>query len=710
MISASSNKAANKKKAAKGRKPRASKASRLSTQSNITLDNTDTPSFVDLPAEEDDSILTTATVTSQGGRKMPKPATKKASGRKTKAKKEGPTETPIAAEPEDDDFEVKVPPKTKAGRSKKRTSEAMDGSILAASEAPAPKRRATRSRTSMAVLENVADASSLAADDSTMTTIADESVQPLPKKRGRTSKVVRKVSTASKVPLRMPSQDDDELDAALMADLEKQLVNDQDSDQQENTTQALDHHISSSPTASHASMRKTVEGDMSNKAQHTMFNHEAMEIDDAEIDAELAAMQAEESKPLPKTKGGKAKITRKPSVKQAAVVKKLAVEEPEESTELEEFRDQRASEAQNSSGAATEQSSSTAQKKKPAKKALKRGKTASVASEIVPDISSISVVETTAIGCVDFGNESDASMISQSTVVRGGSRPRTSNLNGKAKGGKKAASKNVEVIVRKPASKPEPIMGAETIPEGGVTHERVEPAPILPPTKSGAQPSKMAETNQSILAEAEPCDQSSMSIGSTQEKLKKPKAAKGKGKVKAPAKTAKPREQEVPEEQIAAASSRSTTPPPKEATPSVSPQSSDAENQPPSTKISKAPATTKATIRIPLAVSTPTKSPSKRNIIAGLETTKQWTAVDLEEIFTISPNKENGSLFGDAIAKAKMGILSSEEKGMTVEEWIHFNAKLAEARLKEDCERMVGLFEREGGKAMIVLEEVKIME
>lgn len=52
--------------------------------------------------------------------------------------------------------------------------------------------------------------------------------------------------------------------------------------------------------------------------------------------------------------------------------------------------------------------------------------------------------------------------------------------------------------------------------------------------------------------------------------------------------------------------------------------------------------------------------------------------------------------------------LSSPETRMTVEEWIHFNAGEAEKKLKHECEAMVTQFEREGTKAMNVLESLSI--
>ena len=47
---------------------------------------------------------------------------------------------------------------------------------------------------------------------------------------------------------------------------------------------------------------------------------------------------------------------------------------------------------------------------------------------------------------------------------------------------------------------------------------------------------------------------------------------------------------------------------------------------------------------------------------------------------------------------------------MSVEEWIHHNAERAEEKLRNECERMVGMFEREGTRAMHALEGVECVE
>lgn len=55
------------------------------------------------------------------------------------------------------------------------------------------------------------------------------------------------------------------------------------------------------------------------------------------------------------------------------------------------------------------------------------------------------------------------------------------------------------------------------------------------------------------------------------------------------------------------------------------------------------------------------------------------------------------------VGKGKTELLSSAERQMSVEEWIRRNAVRAEEMLRKECERVVGVFEREGGRAMRVL-------
>ncbi|KGO76617.1 hypothetical protein PITC_091400 [Penicillium italicum] len=157
----------------------------------------------------------------------------------------------------------------------------------------------------------------------------------------------------------------------------------------------------------------------------------------------------------------------------------------------------------------------------------------------------------------------------------------------------------------------------------------------------------------------------------------------------------------------------SPLPPAHQNTPSLSPQSSDAENQPPSSRPSASRPPIQSTpkhpeFRAPLAVSTP--SPSKRNANGGFGPSGHpWTPVDIDEVlFGETSDKENADLSG--LFKGMKAGLTSPEKKMTVQEWIAWNAKNGEERLKRECERLVGQFEKEGGRAMQRLEAIECID
>jgi hypothetical protein len=92
-----------------------------------------------------------------------------------------------------------------------------------------------------------------------------------------------------------------------------------------------------------------------------------------------------------------------------------------------------------------------------------------------------------------------------------------------------------------------------------------------------------------------------------------------------------------------------------------------------------------------------------------VHTSHPWVPVDIDEILLVgASDKENVDLSGP-LSNAK-NELSSPEKKMTVEEWIMWNAKNGEERLKRECERLVGQFEREGARAMRALEGIECID
>ncbi|XMA16596.1 hypothetical protein WAI453_009387 [Rhynchosporium graminicola] len=678
-------------KKAKAKRDRVSKASRLSTQSAFTVAS-EPPE--DLPAEEEDSILTTATTatTKRMGRAKKAPAAKT---KKTRAKKSEPVEVIRAPEPEDDDFEVKVDlemeeaPKSTRGR--KRKSEEQPETAHTVDIAPPAKRRATRTRGSTAV------------NDSIMS--VDEQPQEHAKPAGRKRRVSRKVSAASVASTRAPALDDDEIDKALEADLERPLTEDED------------EHATILPPK-----RGTRASKIAKKDYH-MFDAAPIEIDEAMIDAELEAMEVG-SKPLPKSKGAKGKQPRKVSVKQRAAEKKAQAEEErlaEEEASQHVTEDLHHSTSLQHSSPSIQQKKQRAPARQPAKKAPGTGRATrgSVMSVIEPGVS---VVEEALEERLDeSGNETDASMASQSTVVRGGSTKRGSiNKKVKGKDGKKGPSRDIEEIVQK-AQEPD-VATEEKAPIPSQEHKNtlhMEEVIITEETYY----SPVRGTPKPVIEEEERVPQPAKS-----------RAAKPRGRPRKVSTPARPSEEAVPEEEEqqpveaevfaepektldkAVSPVRSITPSPKKLTPEPSPQSSDAENHPPLSKPSalaqKLATPTSSRQRIPLSDATPTTSPSKKNVIAGLQSNQPWTSVDLDTIFMKSPRATGtiGDLYGGAAEKVKTGELTSPEKRMTVEEWIQYNAAMAEEKLRSECERMVSVFESEGSRAMQALEGVECLE
>ncbi|KAJ5738730.1 hypothetical protein N7493_001885 [Penicillium malachiteum] len=145
-----------------------------------------------------------------------------------------------------------------------------------------------------------------------------------------------------------------------------------------------------------------------------------------------------------------------------------------------------------------------------------------------------------------------------------------------------------------------------------------------------------------------------------------------------------------------------------QSTSSMSPQSSDAENRPPSSRPPQIVPSQELHARTPLAAATP--SPSKRGFNVGFAPSSQpWTPVDVDEaLFGEASDKENADIAG-LLSGVKRGLTSPEKK-MTVEEWIMWNAKNGEERLKRECERLVSQFEKEGARAMQRLEAIECID
>ncbi|MCJ1461774.1 hypothetical protein MMC07_000373 [Pseudocyphellaria aurata] len=149
--------------------------------------------------------------------------------------------------------------------------------------------------------------------------------------------------------------------------------------------------------------------------------------------------------------------------------------------------------------------------------------------------------------------------------------------------------------------------------------------------------------------------------------------------------------------------------------PVYSPQSSDAENQPPSSRPSatRPPLSVKSQVntqtnQIRSAVCTPTASPSKPNTLR-LQSVVPWMPADVERLFLGSPsgNDENDPFtMGAMIMQDVNDGLTVPEKQLSMEEWIRHKARQAEEKLRTDCERLIGKFEGEGVRALMTLEGI----
>ncbi|KAI0404633.1 hypothetical protein F4802DRAFT_566820 [Xylaria palmicola] len=546
--------AAPAKKKGRGKTARSSKAVRLSIQSVATTAS-DVTSLLEHPADHDDSIVTTTSIMTQGGTKRPraKKATT-AKGKKSRAKKvevqvlEDPEEIQPETQEESVQMETEeIPPKPTRGR--KRTSTAIGDLALGTTEAPAPKKRATRGRVVSAKAE-----------------LSD-------------------------------------------------------------TT-------------------------------HAMFDPVPQEIDDAVINAELKALEAEmevePAKTLNVPKKGRQAGTRKVSKQTTKKTKKKAPIEP--TPEPEHTVDQDMDE-------------------------LAEGQDVSI-------VSNATIVRTS---------------ISSTAAPRKRGRPSKASIAARAElQAEPAAQPNSEQEIgpeKASLTKPQPVSEPEVEPEPEIESE---PAPE-------PEPEPEPEHELQSDSEFEPEPQSEPHPEPT--KTVSPKAAVPKAAKKSPPSRDKslpplPPDSDHIQPPSTPKAMISPAPAAKQAavSPSQSPQSSDAENQPPSSK----PSNTSNSTRVALAPvpATPAQSsPSKRNIISGLQSTQPWEATDIERIFD-DLDQENVLSTGHFLRSGT--DLTTPEKQMTVEEWIHYNAEQAEKQLKHECEAIVMAFEREGTRAMQALEGIVV--
>ncbi|KAI9158275.1 Protein bir1 [Paramyrothecium foliicola] len=652
------------KKGGRGKTARASKNSRLSVQSVATV-TSETTSVQEMTAGPEDSVLTTASAVTQGGKKTKakKPAASRAKKGKTKKEESEElveTSTQIDEQPQ------------KTARGKKRASDAVEDSVIGSTEAPTSKRRATRPRGHAAETSTVMEF-----DDAEMSDdMATKKAVPAKKNQATdTERSIRQASTTSELSATSGSSqrgppgtfpDDDEIERQLQADLDRQM-----SEDEEANFVVHDESIQSNVemTQSHDAPRQSTD--------YEMFDPSPQEVDEADVDDELKALQDEmeaassEELTLPK-KGRKAGVRKVSKQTKAKAGETPASAPKEEDTVADSTQGVAEPEIQQDASVVSTETvakKSTQARASTGKRGRGRPSKASLAARDVDEL-----VEPEPVKPVEK---------TEAPVKRGRGRPSKASL---------ASRASSEFTENKP--KEAPVKRGRGRPS---KHSLEMRASLGQTTAQTARPAESEHTETEAESHAtrdEPQLQIELETAHSpvvREDLVSPPAASSQSLAQPPL---------TPTKIISPAPSARQP----ALSPSQSPQSSDAENQPPSSKPA-ASVTAKRVVLAPMATTPVRDSPSKRNILAGLQSSVPWTAVDLDAVLGTprGADKENGT---ERFLKQGKE-LTSPEKRMTVEEWIYHNAAQAEKQLKHECEMMISRFESEGTRAMNVLESLK---
>ena len=724
-----------KPKVGRAKKGRASTISRLSTQSGFTAVTEDV-STGEIEINQDESMISTMnaakpTKSARGGKKVAKAkkAPSRAKGKAVKAKQEESQLASSFVEPEDDDFEIKIAqPPVQNLKTRKRKSEhistgeeAMAESRVSpeveAAHTPPNKRRATRASSNVAAAHEIpvsnhqaeievdADMTGVEKMPPALAPAAKRSRKASRKRVSSTARKVSSASTASKASLRAAIPNDEEIDAALEAELDRPLTDEERDLDILEVPKSKGRRLTRTkpgPTKAMASVAPTRRGTRAStvRTEGTSMaemypsmpsasdnEHEAVATEPTEaIPRDVAADQSS------KTKSVQMKGSRKVSVRQPSRTYRTEISEEGTAT-IDMTKEPQRDDANKPSPSRSRQTS----RQLPARHA--RPLTHAAALDKTDSTSDIqgSVLDTQ-ITHDDSCHESDTSVTKQGRAKRGNKKvPAAAH---KAKAAKKDAAMSCS------------------------NEEMMQTGTLEMPADTNDKPDTMAIDERSINAERP--------LVHIDQLEKQPKAVKGatkisKGKRPGPkprTTTRKASAASTLDEPIVANKEQIEMPsqpfPSVHSTPrpALSPQSSDTENQPPSSR----PSTQRPPLllqslsksqssQIPLAPTTPTASPS-RGTCSRLQTTHPWSMVDLEQIFqgTPAPDKENYPfVFGNPRLGA-YNALTSPEKKLSVEQWIHSNAQAGEEKLRNECERMVGKFESEGMRALRALEGIVCAE
>jgi hypothetical protein len=678
------------------------------------------PSIPDLDESIDASILSVYTVASSVSAVSNKKSSKN-KGRSARASRVQEIESvevePPVVQEETSQTNIKVP------QGRKRTSDLISEDGRGEREStvkpePPAKRRNTRTRSS--VIEQVAY-SLLQAEPERM---AVEPAPPKPTRGGkkRASSRNRKTSAASTASLRVGIPDDATIEAELEAELDLPM-----SDEDKPTVaEELPKKRGRKPKATGASTASARGHRAVSVEQEVLSDFKAQPVENSEL--QLSYNTDIEGSAVARSKSTKSKVSKKNATKRTT--------------------------------------------------RNNRGSTDSIATSVIdlePQLDSSLI--TTRTEADDSGHETDASVGGRSVVRKGSKRKATAKGRGK-KGGSGMMSKNIEDIVQsQPQVHPIPASVAASEAEqdpAAAVHEDVERMNadrLVAPPAAGVEYSTQDEQTPKkptrIATKAGKAKSIKVKKGKAADKppqLSMPGAfsplmpdeehdiepsfasvlsptsppvvaeltnniyAEDSLHIKSPSMPVKPPRLPPKSPLRTMTSSARPTPTPqrnniprgqKETTPSPSPQSSDAENAPPSTR----PPSTRPPLaplspsrnqitRLALAPGTPRAVPlSPSKIGGGLRSDIPWASVDVEMVFaTTTPGAEKENMNALGALEVEKGDLTSPEKRMTVEEWINWNAQKAEEALKAESERVVGVFEKEGGRALRVLEGIEVLD
>jgi hypothetical protein len=693
-------------KAGKGKKARVSKASR---ESNIAVAS-EAPSIPDLNESIDTStvsVLSTASTMGKG---------KNARG-KAKAARHNKAEEAWGLQPEHSVIVIEDEPEPiKPTKGKKRGSELIsqdrDERESTAKPEPPAKRRNTRAGDSVAQQVNYPTLES----ESEAIEVEIPPAKPVKggRKRASTTTRSRKNSVASVASLRATVPDNAAIEAALEAELDKPLSDEElapEPEEKPKRGRSKKAVASKAPTRA----KKSVSHDPDVQQEKVL---EVMNI----ITVEPAAVQ----EPAPK-RGRKSKVTTK-TTRQRESNESIATA----ATNIETIVESSIVTAQTTnedSGHETDASvAGKSRSKKGGKKkttAKAKGKKGLMSKNIEDIVQQAEPVEVTAELIIEAVENMDVSAEIAALNAEIEMEEAAAANKPVKKGAKGKNSKKPAVVDRAPHLSMPGAFSPMSFREQSIEPSFLSAvASDTPPVRLHMAAKRQAEQQEAEAEKAEEIQMEMPALPAEKSLTPTPKPtprAVPPLPPRSPARTATPRiilparASPTPASQLAAELEASV-----HSELHSSPQSSNAENAPPSSRPAsvRPPAMnlTTASTRVQLnfggmGPGTPTKVPvSPSKIGGGIRSLVPWREVDVDMVFNEKENEGGNGKKGEDLIAAWMSegmTMSERERGMSVQEWIFENARRAEEALRREGERVVGVFEEEGGRALGVLEAVE---